>query len=134
MLPVIILDTCALLFDALTPDKLSASARRAIEDGEENGLLACSDISLWEIAMLIQKGRLDPGTDGLSFITLVLESRNIRVLPITPEIAYVSASYPGFDHHDPADRIIGATTLSHKGKLVTSDSRLQGIAELSTIW
>jgi len=74
---LILLDTCALVFDALAPERLSAEALRAIEEGEENGSLACCDISLWEIAMLVAKGRLNPGTDALSFLKLVLASREI---------------------------------------------------------
>ncbi len=95
---MIILDTCTLIFDALSPDKLSSKALRAIENGEKQGLLACSDISLWETAMLISKGRLDPGTDAVSFIKLTLSARSIQVLPITPEIAYLSSSHKAFVH------------------------------------
>lgn len=51
-----VLDTCALIFDALAPDKQSKKALRAIEQGKKHGELACCDISLWEIAMLVQKG------------------------------------------------------------------------------
>src|SRR3989339_1815518 len=118
---LILLDTCALIFDALAPERLSAEAIRAIEEGEENGSLACCDISLWEIAMLVAKGRLDPGTDVLSFLNLVLASRVIRTLPITPEIAKISAIDSLFAHHDPADRIISATALHYEKPLVTCD-------------
>ncbi len=131
---LILLDTCALVFDALAPERLSAEALRAIEEGEENGSLACCDISLWEIAMLIAKGRLDPGTDALSFLKLVLASRVIRSLPITPEIAKISANDALFAHHDPADRIIAATALHYGGQLVTCDQALQAVNGLKIIW
>lgn len=131
---MIVLDTCALIFDALAPGKLSSRALLAIENGEKHGVLACSDISLWEIAMLIKKGRLDPGTDTVSFLDLALSSRNIKTLPILPEIAYISSSHKAFVHHDPADRLIAATTLHYKGSLVTCDSLLRNIKELPTIW
>ena len=45
---MIILDTCALIFDALAPEKLSSKALRAVENGEKQDILACSDISLWK--------------------------------------------------------------------------------------
>lgn len=131
---MIILDTCALIFDALAPGKLSSRALLTIENGEKQGVLACSDISLWEIAMLIKKGRLDPGTDTVSFINLALSSRNIEALPIIPEIAYISSSHKAFVHHDPADRLIAAATLYYKGSLITCDSLLRNIKELPTIW
>ena len=121
---MILLDTCALIFDALAPGRLRAEALHAIEEGEESGSLACCDISLWEIAMLVAKGRLDTGTDTLSFLKLVLASRAIQLLPITPVIAKISASDALFAHHDPADRIIGATALHYGGQLVTCDQAL----------
>lgn len=131
---VLILDTCAMIFDSLDPDRLSKKAAAAIAQADTAGTLACCDISLWEIAMLIAKGRLDPGTDSQKFINLVLAARNIKVLPITPEIA-VKSSQPDFcPHGDPADRIIAASTLLHKSKLVTSDQKLTAVAGLQIIW
>jgi len=131
---LILLDTCALIFDALAPERLSVEAIRAIEEGEENSSLACCDISLWEIAMLVAKGRLDPGTDVLSFLKLVLASRVIRTLPITPEIAKISAIDALFAHHDPADRIIAATALHHEKPLVTCDEALRAVKGVKIIW
>jgi PIN domain nuclease of toxin-antitoxin system len=127
---LILLDTCVLVFDALAPERLSNNALRAIEEGEENGSLACCDISLWEIAMLAGKGRLDPGTDALSFLKLVLG----RMLPITPEIAGISANDALFAHHDPADRIIAATALHYGEPLVTCDQPLSAVKGLKIIW
>jgi PIN domain nuclease of toxin-antitoxin system len=129
-----LLDTCVLVFDALAPDRLSAEASRAIEEGEEDGSLACCDISLWEIAMLVAKGRLEPGADTLSFLKLVLASRAIRTLSITPEIATISTSDALFAHQDPADRIIAATALYHERPLVTCDEALRAVKGLKVIW
>ena len=81
-----------------------------------------------------KKKRLDPGTDTISFLNLVLSARKIKVLPITPEIAYISSSHKAFVHHDPADRLIAATTLHYKGALITCDGLLGNIKELHTIW
>jgi PIN domain nuclease of toxin-antitoxin system len=131
---MIVLDTCAMIFDALAPDKLSSKALRAVENGEKHGILVCSDISLWEISMLIKKRRLDPGIDTISFIKLALSARKIKVMPITPEIADISSSHKAFVHHDPADRLIAATTLHVKGALITCDNLLRNIKELQTIW
>ena len=130
---MILLDTCVLVFDALAPERLSAEALRAVEKGEENGSLACCDISLWEIAMLVAKGRLDPGTDVLSFLKLVLASRVIRPLPITPEIAKISAIDALIAYHDPTDRIVAATALHYDKPLVTCDQALQAVKGLKII-
>ena len=131
---MLLLDTCALIYDALSPERLSPRAVAAIEKGQEQGELACSGISLWEIAMLVAKGRLDPGTDALGFIRLLLAARRIEVLPVTPEIAVTSADANLFIHADPADRIIAATALIHKLRLVTCDGHLAKVKGLSVLW
>ena len=86
---MIILDTCTLIFDALTPEKLSTTAKKFITQAEKRDQLYCSDISLWEISMLIQKKRLSIEIDCLAFLQLILEARKIQVLEITPEIATI---------------------------------------------
>jgi PIN domain nuclease of toxin-antitoxin system len=131
---VLILDTCAIVFDALDAGRLSKKAGAAIAQADAAGGLACCDISLWEIAMLIAKGRLDPGTDSQSFIRLVLAARNFEVVPITPEIAARSAQPQFCPHGDPADRIIAATAMIHKAKLVTSDRKLVTVDGLHIVW
>ncbi len=131
---MILLDTCALVFDALSPKKLTATAKKAIISAEEKNQLFCSDISLWEIAMLVQKKRLEPGVDAQTFLDLLLQSRSIEVLPISTEIAVLSTTHSICDHSDPADRIIAATAIHYHASLVTSDKKLRDIPELRTIW
>ena len=131
---MLILDTCAIIFDSLDPDRLSKKAAAAIVQADNAGTLACCDISLWEIAMLASKGRLDPGTDSQRFINLVLAARNIKVLPITPEIAARSAQADFCPHGDPADRIIAASAILHKSKLATSDQKLATVSGLHIVW
>ncbi len=131
---MLLLDTCALIYDALSPERLSRRAVTAIEKGYDQGDLACCSISLWEIAMLIAKGRLDPGTDALGFIRLMLAARRLQVLPITPEIAAASSDAKLFIPADPADRIIAASALIHKVGLVTSDEKLAKVKGISVLW
>ena len=131
---MLILDTCALVFDSLDPDRLSKKAKAAIAQADDAGTVACCDISLWEIAMLVSKKRLDPGTNTQEFIQLVLAARKIDVIPITPEIAAKSALSEFCPHGDPADRIIAASTIIHKAKLVTSDRKLATVTGLQIVW
>ncbi len=72
---LVILDTCALVFDSLTPDRLSSPAREAIEQADAAGELACSDISLWEIAMLVERGRLNVSVEARGCIALLGNKR-----------------------------------------------------------
>ena len=130
---MIVLDTHAIVFDALIPNRLSSRARKAIAAAAQERELACSDISLWEIAMLISRGRLDPAMDARQFLDDVVTARSIRVLAITPEIAVLSQS-DVFVHGDPADRLIAATAQSFRAPLVTSDERLRALKDIRTIW
>lgn len=128
-----ILDTHAIVYDALDPKRLSRRAARTIETAAAEGTLACSDISLWEIAVLVAKGRLDPGVEVLEFLNDVIASRALRVIPITPVIAVLAQS-SDLPHGDPADRIIFATTVVHRARLVSADEKLRGIKVLDVVW
>ena len=68
------------------------------------------------------------------FLADVIAANRLRVLPITPEIAFRSCYQREFSHGDPADRIIAATALCHKAPLLTRDERLRRIKELKTVW
>jgi PIN domain nuclease of toxin-antitoxin system len=130
---LIVLDTHALIYDALTPARLSARARKAIALAFTDRELACSDISLWEIAMLIAHKRLNPVMDARQFLDDMIAARHVRVLPITAEIAVLS-QFDIFSHGDPADRLIAATARLHRAALITSDAKLRKLKEITTIW
>ncbi len=130
---MIVLDTCAILFDALNPERLTQKAKKAIDEAEEQRKLYCCDISLWEIAMLIQKKRCNPGIETQRFLDLILKARHIQLLSISTEIAAISCTNV-FKHEDPSDRIIAATAMYHRAKLITSDKKLTDIPGLEIIW
>jgi PIN domain nuclease of toxin-antitoxin system len=130
-----ICDTHVLLFWADQPQRLSATARDTLERGLTASDLACSDISLWEIAMLYARGRLNNRVDVTpgDYIRDILAALAVTVLPITAEIAELSQRAV-FAHGDPADRLIGATALAHRAPLVTADKKLRSVSGLRCIW
>ena len=130
---MIVLDTHVLVFDALDPGRLTPPAREAIQDASERGVLACADISLWEIAMLLARGRLAVAVEPGQFLSDLVLARGLRILPITPEIAVLAQS-ERFSHEDPADRLIAATALAHGARLVTADRQLLDVPDLPTVW
>ena len=131
---MIVLDTCAIIWDALQQDKLTQRALQAINKADHENVLMVSDISFWEIAMLVKKGRLKLDTPTSRFISLYLQFRNITVAAITPEIAEVSVGFSDGINQDPADRIIVATSLVHRASLVTADSNLLAVPIIETCW
>jgi len=127
---MITLDTCSLVWLSLSPDRLSRNAKKAIK----NNSLIMSDISLWEIAMLTKSGRLIIDTSYSEYIELLLNLFGIHVNPITPEIAKISVGFDDSVNHDPADRIIAATSLIEDAPLVTADKNLIKAKIINTIW
>jgi PIN domain nuclease of toxin-antitoxin system len=131
---VIVVDTHVIIWDALRPELLSDNAKKALSQANENdGILLC-EISLWEIAMLVKKGRISLGTSYQEFIRLVLLSKNYQLQGITPEIAELSTQLSEDINNDPADRIIAATSLVMGFPLVTADTNLNHADSLTTIW
>ncbi|MFA7240932.1 MAG: type II toxin-antitoxin system VapC family toxin [Sulfuricellaceae bacterium] len=129
----IICDTHILLFDALAPQKLSRRAAAAVGQGEEERQLACCDITLWEIAMLIAKQRIRVDCAPERFMERLIQARRLTVLPVTPAIAALSQS-DFLSHGDPADRLIAATALVHRSTLITADEHLRNCPQLQTLW
>lgn len=131
---MIVVDTHVLIWDALSPAQLSVGAQQAIaQANQQDGIMIC-DISLWEIAMLLQKGRVRVATDTLTFINLVLQANKSVVQPISPQVAALSVQLPPPINLDPADRLIAATAISEGIPLVTADRNLQAVPQLVTLW
>ena len=131
---MILMDTCAIIWDALEPSKLSDNAISVIEKADKHNALIISDISIWEISMLIKKRRLEVESTATNFLNLFLQSRSISVQSISPEIAELSVSFSSEINKDPADRIIAATSIIHNAQLVTADQNLRKSELLDTIW
>ena len=131
---MILLDTHILLWDALAPHQLSLPAQQAIAHANQQEGMLVADISLWEIAMLVQKRRIQIATDAQTFLTLLLQANKLHVVPISPAIATHSVQLPALVNKDPADRLIVATALVEKAVLLTADRNLQTIGAITTLW
>ena len=131
---MIVVDTHVIIWDALKPKLLSPRAKNAIREANRlDGIIFC-EISLWEIAMLMQKRRLSVDVNYQEFIRLVSDSNNYIFKGISPQIAKLSTDLFSTTNKDPADRIISATAIVEKADLVTSDKILRRSKEIHTIW
>lgn len=131
---MIVMDTCAVIWDALDNRKLTTKAKRAIENADEKNQLLICDISIWEIAILIKRNRLQIDDTPSNFVKLILQSRNYTVMSITPEIAELSVSLDDNINKDPADRIIVATSILNNSPIITSDQNLIDANIVDTVW
>ncbi len=84
-----------------------------------NGLGVCA-ISCWEVAKLVELGRLQMACAVDQWLTQALLPP-VQLLPLTPEVAVASTQLPGTFHRDPADQMIVATALLYQCPLVTLD-------------
>lgn len=128
---MVVIDTHVLVHAVIEPGRLSARAKRAL--GGADGPVGVADITLWEIAMLIARRRIDPASDAAQFIDDIVRARDLEVLPITAKIAVLAQSEI-FEHRDPADRIIAATAIAHGAALVSADARLKRVPGLRVVW
>ncbi len=128
---MIIADTHAWVWWTSVPRLLSKKATEAFGASPEIGV---ASISCWEIATLVQKGRIELDRDPLTWIKQALAQPKVRLLNLTPEIAVTSSELATELPGDPADRIIAATASIHRAALVTKDMRLRKSASLATIW
>lgn len=79
------------------------------------------DISLWEVALLVERGRLSFTVPLEEWLDGAAHPRSVRVIPVTPAIAAGVAGLPTTFHRDPADRLIVATCLALGAPLLTRD-------------
>ena len=128
---MIVLDTHAWVWWAAGTQRLPAPARHAIDSADRLGVCA---ISLWEVAMLVAKRRLEFDRDPLVWLKQALALPRIELLPLSPEGAIEATRLPAVFQGDPADRIIVATTIRHRARLVTRDARIRRFEDVTTVW
>ncbi len=97
--------------------------------GSDENLPLVSAISMWEIAMLAEKGRITLNAEPLAWIEMALRKPGVRLVELTPRIAVGSTRLPGNPHGDPADLILMATARDVSARLVTRDRRILRYAE-----
>jgi PIN domain nuclease of toxin-antitoxin system len=129
--PVIVLDTAAWIWLASDPARLSARARRAI-DGAEVALV--SAISVWEMAMLVAKRRIQLDRPVDRWVDLALSLPGVELATLDPAIAIRSTRLPGELPGDPADRIIVATALEAASAVCTPDERIRAYPHVQSVW
>ena len=125
----LLLDTHAWIWGLNEPERLPSSVRRALSEAPERPRL--SPISVWEVALLVEKRRitLTPGLDA--WLRDAMPS--VREAPLNFEVAAASRRVR-LGHQDPADRFIVATAQVFGLRLITADARLLRCPDVETMW
>lgn len=126
---MIVLDTVALIYWTVRPERLSVVAAREIESAES---LLISSISIWEIAVKSRKGHIDLTIPLREYMRGLEQIPQLQILPVDGATWLLSAELD-LPHRDPADRVIVATAMSFGCPLITSD-RVIGGFYAATVW
>ncbi len=119
---MILLDTHVLIWLTEGSDRLGTKTLAQIDQALADKQLAVAAISFWEIAMLIEKGRLEFNLE-LGIWRQGLLQDGLQEIPMTGSIAIRAGQLPEF-HGDPADRIIVSTAIEESTALVTADKKI----------
>jgi PIN domain nuclease of toxin-antitoxin system len=126
----LLLDTHIILWSAAEPEKLSQHIIAELKD--DSNELWFSPISVWEILLLAEKGRISLGPDIEKSAREIFRKIPLNEAPLNKEVA-IQSMLVLLPHQDPADRFIAATAIVYDFTLVTADSRIVSAKDLSVL-
>jgi len=129
----LLLDTHTLIWAKEDPSSLGKKAMALLGESLQHEILV-SSISLWEIAKLHEKKRIQFSTPVLDWLELALASPRLRVIEMSAKIAVASASLPGSFHGDPADQIMVATARLEGATILTKDRQILDYHYVQSAW
>jgi PIN domain nuclease of toxin-antitoxin system len=129
---VIVLDTHALLWWALDPEKLSTLAADTVERMERDGGFA-SAISIWELGIKVKRGKLEMGIAIEELARRIERGGVVELVPVDTTI-WLQSLRLEWAHRDPADRVIVATALRQAVPLLTRDETIREYGGVETVW
>ena len=120
----VLLDTHAWIWWVDQDRRLGARTIAALDRLPPDDRPSLADISLWEVATLVERRRLRLDIPIADWLEAAAHPRSVQLVPITPAIAAEMASLPETFHRDPADRLIVATARVLNLPLLSHDARI----------
>ncbi|HXG89136.1 MAG TPA: type II toxin-antitoxin system VapC family toxin [Vicinamibacterales bacterium] len=117
-----LLDTHAWIWWIHGDARLGRATLAALDQLDAAHRPSISAISLWEVAMLVSRGRVAFDCTLEAWLEKAAHPLTVRTLPITPQIAADVAHLPEALTRDPADRLIVSTGRVHGLRIVTKDA------------
>jgi PIN domain nuclease of toxin-antitoxin system len=126
----VLLDTHIVLWLDSGNQRLRPSTRALIDaQWRDGGTIFISAVTAWEIALLVDTGRIELDSPVEAWIERFLDRPGIEVVPLGHRAACRSYRLPHLPHRDPADRLLIATAIELGCRRVTYDQRILGFAE-----
>jgi PIN domain nuclease of toxin-antitoxin system len=126
----LLLDTHIALWLDSGDDRLRPSTRGLV-DGcwRDGGTIFLSAVTAWEIALLVDTGRIDLDLPVENWIERFLRHPGVEPAPLSYRAASRSYQLHHLEHRDPADRLLIATAIELDCPLVTYDERIARFGE-----
>ena len=120
---MILLDTHIWVWWVAQPDRLQAKHRDLLERGADR-VFGVSIISCWEVAKLVEYGRLKLDRQVGLGSKAPWQGRVSSLLHLNPQIVVESTQLPQPFHRDPADQLLVATARVLQCPIMTEDSKI----------
>ena len=114
----LLLDTHIWLWSRADPARVKRRVARALESTSNE--LWLSALSVWELTVLVEKGRVSIGSSVEEWARLALERVSVREAPLTKEVVFCAREIY-LPHRDPVDTLLAATARFYDLTLVTAD-------------
>lgn len=128
-----LLDTHAWVWWISGSSHLPLKLRQRIRAAFIQERLWISAISAWEVALLVQKGRLALRMSVREWLSRSETLSGLRFLPVDTGIGVRAVELPDLPP-DPADRIIAASAERLRAVLITKDARLRAYTGIRSLW
>lgn len=121
----LLLDTHIALWLDSGSERLRRSSRALIDQvWQSEGSVFLSAIAVWEIAVLVDTGRIELDLPIENWIQRFIARPGIETVSLSLSAASRSYQLHHLEHRDPADRLLIATAMELDCPLVTYDQRI----------
>ena len=128
---MILLDTCALIW--LNDDRSKFSKKVLSLITENIDSLFVSSLSFMEIGIKSQKDKLHIPGSLEEWSSNIVETYSLNIIPVSKDIAVKAPMLPDI-HKDPFDRIIIATAVVNKMRIITADKMFANYTQIKVVW
>ena len=125
-----LLDTHIWLWSLLEPDRIDDNILEILRN--DNNELFISPITIWEILILAEKGRIELRPTHEEWISEAIRRSPVKEAKLSHSIA-VKSRLIALPHKDPADRFIAATAWEYGLTLITTDEKLREARQIDVV-